>query len=681
MRDSIRIQMPVIILLLWATNTWAEVTRIEITHREPYAQGRVFEQVGPYQRLTGRVYFAVDPKNKFNQQIIDLELAPRNAQGWVEFSADLDILAPVDLSKATGALLYDVNNRGNRVCLDQFNTGADEFLMRRGFVVVWSGWIAETLPGDNRLLLEAPVATNKGQPITGNVRADMVSDTPGERLNIAHFANQGSYEPTDRGEAEATLTWRQREKDPRVLIPRAQWRMEKNWVEVEGRRSTLPQIDLVMAGGVQPGYIYEMIYEAKGPIVQGLGLAGIRDLISCLKYDASERNPLRLPDGRSAMRRAHGFGVSQSGRALRMFLYDGFNADEQGRQVFDGLIPHVAGAGLGFFNHRFASPTRHNAQHDNHWYPADVFPFTYGDEQDPFTKQSDGILRRALATRTVPKIMHVQTSAEYWHRSGSLVHTDPLGQGDAKIPPQVRIYAIGGAQHGPGNGVAQPRSKGQLSSNPTDYRPILRALLLGLDAWVRDGVEPPASLYPRIVDGTLVSWPEASSGWKALSGVRYPEVIQRPEWLDRGPQFLTKRIMTLEPPASRGQYEVKVPAYGPDDNERGVLLLPSIAVPVASFTGWNLRSREVGAENELLSLTGGYIPFSRTAAARKASGDPRLAVLEHYRNFEQYLAQYTAAAKRLIEQRYLLPEELPRLVKAAEQNKPVFEVGEGTPNR
>jgi len=651
----------------------AEVVSIEIFSRKPYADGKSFGQRGTYEQLRGRVRFAVEPTLEANRQIVDLDLAPRNAEGKVEFSADLEFLAPTDLSQANGAVLYDVNNRGNRTCLGMFNGGGDDFLMRQGYIVVWSGWIAETLPGGDRLRLTAPVASENGRPVRGLVRAEMTPDQASERLNIAHWANQGSYPPTERGLKEATLTRRLREKDARVAIPREQWNLVESFVEADGQRGQLPLVELVLADSFEPGSIYELIYEAEGPVVQGLGLAGIRDLVSCLKHDRTERNPLRLPDGDPVARYAYGFGTSQSGRCLRMFLYDGFNADEQVRRVFDGVVPHVAGAGLGFFNHRFASPTRHNGQHDNHLYPADFFPFTYGDEQDPFTNRSDGILRRARAAGVVPKVMHTQSSSEYWHRSGSLVHTDPLGRRDAELPPEVRIYTFGGTQHGPSDGVPGKRGSGQLPGNPSDYRPFLRGLLTALDAWVRDGREPPPSVYPKFSDSTLAGWKESESGWRALPGVRYPEVIQQPEFLDRGTEFLAYRRASIEPPAHRGDYVVRVPAYGIDDNELGTLLLPSVAAPLGTFTSWNLRHRSIGAENELLVLSGGYIAFSRTADERQASGDPRPALLERYRDFEEYRRQFMAAAETLVADRYLLAEDLPRLEAAAIRNRPQFE--------
>lgn len=643
--------------LLLASPATAAVTRFEVRERAPYENGRAFGRVGAYQRLAGKVFFELDPRTEANRRVIDLDLAPRNGRGRVEFSADWEVLAPADLSRANGTLLYDVNNRGGRTCLGMFNGGADGFLMRKGYIVAWSGWIAELLPGEGRLRLDAPVAQERGKPLVGHVRAEMVPDAPATRLNIAHWGNHGSYPPTERGLREAALTVRLREKDERVAVPRDRWRLEVK--PVAG--SALPLVEMILDEGFRPGHIYELIYEAEGSLVQGTGLAGIRDFVSFLKSGSSE-NPLKV-EGGSAARRAIGFGVSQSGRCLRQLVYDGFNADEGGRPVFEGLWPHVAGAGLGFFNHRFASPTRHNAQHDNHLYPADVFPFTYGDEKDPFTGRTDGILKRARRQGVEPKVFHTQTSAEYWHRAGSLVHTDPAGKRDAVIPENVRIYAIGGAQHGPGGGLPGTAASGQLAANPTDYRPLLRGLLVALDEWVRDGTEPPFSIYPRIDNGTLAGWKAEQSGWQPLPGVRYPTVIQQPEWLDYGPDFQQKRRLTVLPPRRMGAYGVRVPAYAftgiPDVNtEYGVLRLPSVEVPLGTFTGWNLRSPRLGAETELLSLTGGYLPFARLKAERERTRDPRLSLEERYElDAARYQRNFAAATDRLIHQRFLLAED------------------------
>ena len=677
-----------ILLLLSPLTSRAEVTSLEILRREPFADGAAFGDTGSYEKLVGIARFAVDPKHPRNKDIVDLQLAPRNAEGKVEFEADVYLLVPKDLAKGNRALLYDVNNRGGKLALGMFNSAAGSndpktladagngFLFRRGYTIVWCGWIGELLAGNNRLLLRAPVATEDGKPIRGIVRYEMGTDTAAiETLPLSRRENHGSYAPSAKGEAEGVLTWRARETDARVVIPRGQWSLERQpLVKADtGVQGTLAQIRCRVVGGFRPGYIYELICESEGPIVQGLGFAATRDLISFLRYDDAARNPLRLPDGKSAIERTHGFGVSQSGRFLRHFVYQNFNIDERNRRVFDGLMPHVAGGGLGFFNHRFAQPTRHNGQHEDHLYPNDIFPFTYADNLDPFFKRGDGILRRTLKENpsALPKIMHTQSAAEYWHRSGSLVHTDPLGEKDADIPESVRIYSFGGTQHGP---AANPPGHGNAQNllNPGDYKPQLRALLDALDDWVKNDKTPPPSVYPRIDKGTLVGWRQSETGFPALPGVRYPEVIQRPSALDVGPDFLTKGIIGVEPPKVIGQYVVKAPKSGPDGNDLGTLLPAEVAVPVATFTGWNLRRRDVGAEDMLASLMGSYLPFAKTSAEAKASGDPRPALEERYGSFAEYKRRLSAHCDEMVKQRYLLKEDAERIVTVAEKRKGLF---------
>ena len=678
-------------LLFLPATARSEVTALEIQRREPFAGGASFGEVGPYEKLTGVVHFALDPAHVRNRGIVDLDLAPRNAEGKVEFEADFCILMPKDPAKGNGALLYEVNNRGNKLALHFFNdapggnnptTEADAgngFLFRRGYTVVWCGWIGELLPGNGRMLLRAPVATDKGKPIRGVVRYETTSDKPADTLPLSHREGHGSYPPTERGEKEGVLTWRMRETDERVVIPHGQWSLERVPVPKvdQGVPGTLGQVRLRVAGGFRPGYLYELICEAEGPIVQGVGFAAVRDLVSLLRYDEGEQNPLRA-GGKPVIKRAHGFGFSQSGRFLRNFLYEGFNVDEGGRKVFDGLMPHGAGGGLGFFNQRFAQPTRTNRQHEEHLYPADRFPFTYGDSTDPFTKRTDGILHRLAAEdpRLVPKVMHTHSAAAYWHRSGSLVHTDPLGTKDADIPDTVRIYAFGGTQHVPAN---DPPGRGSADNlaNPADYRPFLRALLDALDAWVKDGTTPPPSAYPRIDQGMLVDWHQSATGFPALPGVRYPEVIQRPSSLNYGPEFDTKGIITIEPPRKRGDYVVRVPKSGRDGNDLGALLPPEVAVPLASYTGWNLRRRDVGAEAMLVSLTGSYIPFPRTRKEREASGDPRLSIEERYGTLDAYLKKTAAYFEEATSLRFLLPEDVTRWERKIEKLRGPFPATEG----
>jgi hypothetical protein len=669
--------------VLLAGSVQAELIALSYHSRADFAGGKPFGDVGPYEKISGVARFAVDPQHPRNRHIVDLQQAPRNASGKVEFASDFTILAPKDPAKGNGAIFYDVNNRGNKLALRFFNSSGggnnldkpgsegNGFLMRRGYTVVWCGWIGELLPGDDRLLLQAPIATNP-KPIQGTVRYEMISDEPAETQPLSRREGHGSYPPTAHGEKTGVLTWRLRETDPRVLIPREQWSLIRMPVTKvgDGVPGTLPQIRLKVAGGFRPGYIYELVCEAEGPIVQGLGFAAVRDLVSFLQHDATT-NPIRRADGRPALDRAYAFGVSQSGRFLRHLLYEGFNVDEQGRLVFAGLMPHVAGAGLGFFNHRFAQPTRHNGEHEEHLYPADVFPFTYGPQTDPFTKRTDSILAASLREKVgPPKVMHTQSAAEYWHRSGSLVHTDPLGKVDAVIPGNVRIYAFGGTQHGPATKPALEFCDNL--TNPADYSPLLRGLLDALDAWVTAGITPPPSMAPRIDQKTLVPWRQEESGFPALPGVRYPQVIQQPPFADYGPQFFKDRIITFEPPVVHGKYTVLVPRCDADGNELGTMLPAEVAVPIATYCGWNLRRRDVGAEGALASLKGSFIPFPRTRAEREASGDSRLSLEERYGGFEAYRKLFSENCNTMVRSRFMPQEDADRLVSELERVRERF---------
>jgi hypothetical protein len=688
LRRLARAALPALAVLLLASTARAELRSLQILRREPFAGGKSFGKTGPYEIIVGIAHFAVDPGHARNKCIVDLSRAPRNADGKVEFESDVFILAPKDPAKGNGAILYDVNNRGNKFALYFFNdapstkndpTAAEDagngFLFRRGFTVVWCGWIGELLPGNNRMLLRAPVATENGKPIRGLVRYETGADVPKESLPLSRRDGHGSSAPTADAEAKGVLTWRMRESDERVIIPRGQWSLERLPVPKakEGVAGTLGQVRLRVAGGFRPGYLYELVCEAEGPIVQGLGYAATRDLISFLLHDTRKENPLVTVVGKRSVWRAHGFGVSQSGRFLRNFLHLGFNADEEGHIVFSGVLPHVSGGGLGFFNHRFAQPTRHNAQHEEHQYPTDRFPFTYSDSTDPYSKQTDGILKRLREEnpKLLPKVMHTQSAAEYWHRSGSLVHTDPLGKEDATIPENVRIYAFGGTQHGP---AAYPPKRGISDNlaNPGDYRPMLRALLDALDQWVCSDTPPPPSVYPRIDQKTLVDCRQKSTGFPALPGVRYPEVIQQPSALEYGPRFAAEGIITVEPPKVLGAYRVLVPKSDRDGNDLGTLLPPEVRVPLATYTGWNLRRRDVGAEAMLTSLTGSYLPFPRTRAERLQSGDPRLSVLERYEDYDQYTRRFDEVCGQMLRQRYLLGEDVPRLFARQQRDRKLF---------
>ncbi|MEQ8636352.1 alpha/beta hydrolase domain-containing protein [Gimesia maris] len=669
----------VLVYTLLAAPLCAELTRFEITDREPFADGHKFGTVGEYERIKGRVYYELDPDLPQNQNVVDLKLAPRNQRGRVELSADLLILAPKDLSKGNGALLYDVNNRGNLTALRMINFASggndpktmsqagDGFLMKHGFTFVSSGWDGELLPGSSRLSLVPPTIQ---QPITGKVRCEIVpsKDTP---RTVVNWAAHGSYRPTAQGLEQATLTHRLRAGHPRVPIPRAEWKLHVTEVE-GGAPAQLPKVELEYPAGLKKLEIYELIYEAQDPTVMGTGFTAVRDLVSALKQGTGDGNPL-LVAGKPVIQRAHSFGVSQSGRFLREMLYWGFNEDEAGRQVFEGVIPHVSGSGMGSFNHRFAQPTRHAGQHDHHDYPPDRFPFSYSTQTDPLSGLTEGILTRAAASGTAPLVMHTQSSSEYWNRSGSLTHTDPLGTADVALPENVRIYIIGGTQHGPSRYTTE-KGDGQTAPNPADYKPFLRALLLALDQWAKDGTAPPASVYPKISEGTLVSWTQNATSFPHIPGIRYPAVIQQPAYLDFGPRWQTERIIDLQPPLPRGDYRVLVPRSGPDGNELGCLSAPEVAVPVATYTSWRLRDENGPAANQLYSLSGSMIPFPLTKSEREQKGDPRPSLEERYGTLETYLQQLSARCQTYEQSGYLLPEDRERILDIQKERvAPMFE--------
>lgn len=654
------------VVMFWSGTATAEVTRFEIVERVPFAEGRSFGGVGPYEKLTGRVHFRLDPNQDSNRRVIDLDLAPRNERGFVECSADFVILSPKDPLQGNRCLLYDVNNRGNKTALGMFNGAGgnaadkpgDGFLFEQGFTVVWSGWDAELFPGDNRLRLHAPVAGHGENAPTGRVRCEFQPNRGSpKRLAVTFWANHGSYRPLAGNAARMELTVRANSRSARTPITSDQWKVHVTEVP----DSQLPLIEVELLGNWQPGALYELSYEASGSLVHGCAFSSVRDLIAALKLGLGDGNPFHAGDAsRPPFDRAIGFGISQSGRFLRDFVYSGFNAAETGEIVFNGIIPHVAGGGLGSFNHRFAQPTRHGQQHDHDDYPVDRFPFAYSETFDSLTGRTDSVLASAMVSRTVPKVMHTQSAGEYWTRSGSLVHTDPLGQRDLSLPDHVRIYAFGGTQHGPAG--FPPGQSGVYPANPGDFKPFVRALLLALDRWIASNEAPPESVFPRIARGELVPLEAWRRAFPAVSmKAQLPAILRSPPAADYGPNWHSRGWIELQPPRVMGRYVSLVPQAGPDGNDLGCLLPPEVAVPLATYTGWNIRTAEQGAAGELVSLTGSYIPFARSDAERQP-GDQRASLAGRYGSVDAYIEQLTAECERLVTAKLLLPADAQRLI-------------------
>jgi hypothetical protein len=601
--------------------------------------GKPFAAAGPYERIVGKAYFAVDPNLPANKIIADIAKAPRNDNGLVEFSADFDCLKPRDPKNGNHALLFEVSNRGGKGMLGVFG---EDFLLEQGYTLVWLGWEFDVPPGPGLLRLYAPVA--KG--ITGLVRAEITPDHRDTRRSLGD-RGQLAYPVLNAVDPGLALTVRDHPDSPRRTVARETWHIEGG-------------THIVMPAGFEPGKIYELVYTSKDPPIVGLGPAAVRDVISFFNYGIADDTI--LGDQHDYIKRAYGFGVSQSGRFLRTFLYYGFNRDEQGRRVFDGMMAHVAGAGRGSFNHRFAQPSRDGHPFLNTFYPTDIFPFTDLAETDAETGITDGLLTHAAAPLAVPKIFYTNTSYEYYGRSASLIHTTLDGAKDAPLAPNTRIYFLAGCQHGPSQ-FPPARGEAQNLANPNNYRWTLRALLVALDQWVQAGEEPPPSSYPKIADGTLA--PLGAVAFPKLPGVQFPTRIQRAWHVDYGEEFRSAGIVTIEPPKVGSAFPMLLPQVDADGNDKAGIRMPATAVPLATYTGWNLRSAGIGAPDELYSMTGSFIPFARTKAERVKAGDPRLSVEERYASKQAYLDRVQAAAGDLVKGRYLLEADVPQVVARA----------------
>jgi hypothetical protein len=608
---------PIALFLIPLAVASAAVTRVDIATRADFS-------IANYERITGKVYFAVDPALLANQIITDITLAPRNAQGLVEFSADLEVLRPK--SKGNGTALVEISNRGGKGMVNMFdlagrNDPGDSLLFDQGFTLVWIGWEWDIPNREGALKLYAPVI--KG--ITGVVRSEIEVDKPSKSEPLGD-RNMIPYAVADPD--RATLNWRHGANGERQTINRAQWKFSADMTHVEMN--------------FEPGVIYEVLYTGKDPAVVGLGPAAIRDYVSYLKAQGD-------------VSRAIGFGVSQSGRFLRTFLYYGFNADEKGKRVFDGVWAHVAGAGRGSFDHRFAQPSRDGHPLLNLMYPTDMFPFTDDSETD--LGITDSLLARARKDGVVPKIFYSNGAYEYWGRAASLIHISPDGKQDVPPAAESRVYFIAGTQHGAN---AQPtKTVTQNLANPTDYRFAMRALLIDLNAWVSSGTAPPDSKMPRIGKDELVAPPALN--FPKIPGIALPKEPYLAWHLDFGPEFRTKGIVAYDPPKVGASFPVLVPQVNSDGNETAGIRLPEQLVPLATYTGWNLRDPKAGAPDVIYNMVGSFIPFARTKAEREAAGDPRPSIEERYKDKDEYLQKVKAAAVALTGSGFLLKEDVERV--------------------
>ena len=626
------------------------LTDLEITARYPVLDGRPFGAAGPYQQLEGRACFEVDPDHPLNQPIVDVSLAPRNGRGRVECRADIWLLLPADPALGNGNLLHYVVNRGRKGLLSTFNRAAgsnrptraaefgDGFLMEQGYSLVACAWQADVPPQapDNDHLMTLEVPSVEG--VTGPVGCEILVDEPVATHSLGSRYH-APYEVAPGTEQTAQLTVREKPYEAPGPVDRDQW----SFTRLDDGR---PAIHL--PAGFVPGLLYNLVYTGRDPLVMGLGLAAVRDFVSHLKYREDGASTELAPP---AISRAYAFGSSQSGRFLRHLLYEGFNQDEHQRQVFDGLLVNVAGAGRGSFNHRFAQPSRHASAHFDVFYPTEQFPFTDAPQTDPHTGAGGGLLDRSQASGTTPKVFYINTSSEYWNRGASLIHTEVDATADIAPHPAVRIYHFAGTQHGP---AELPTQANPLPGNPVDFRLGHRALLVALDAWVKNGREPPPSRHGTLAGGTLVA---AAGAFADLPGLPGPTVHRRPRRLDFGPQW-PQGLIAREPPAIGPEYPTLVPTVDRDGNEKAGIRLPEVAVPLGTFTGWRRRGPQMGAPWALVGLAGAWLPFAHTASEAAAAGDRRPAVAQRYAHRADYIERCRQVARALVEQGYLLERDL-----------------------
>jgi hypothetical protein len=644
-----------LLLLVSCAAAFARVTRVEITSRQDVLGGQSFGNAGPYERILGTVYFSLPVDNRHNAGIVDLKNAVNLRDGGVEFSADFIAIRPKDPRRGNGSMLLENPNRGRSRIISLVDggdwnvehDGGDAWLLRQGFTIVSLGWQWDAA-GKDALAFHAPIAKENGKTITGLLRGDLMLSKATDEIPLGHLilGNIGGaeYPVSAPDDTRNTLTMRDSRNAPRTTIPRTQWQFAQM---VEGKLVPSDR-HIHLNGGFQPGRIYEYVYVVSDPVVAGGGFAAVRDFAAYAKHN---------PDAITPAQRVIAEGISQNGRFLRDFLYQGFNTDEEGRMALDGVLAHVAGAGRGNFNYRFAQPSRDAQPTSSVFYPVDIFPFTDEPETDPVAHVSGGLLDRARVDNTIPKIFFSNTSYEYWGRAAALIHISADGKRDAQISDNVRIYHFTGLQHFSG---PLPPAKGdgdllgQEPQSPLPIRYFWRSMIANMDAWLRSGSAPPPSSYPHLSDGTLV--PLAKYAFPHLPGVKIPHEANSGERLDFGREW-RHGIVSLQPPRVGPAFPVLVPQVDADGSERDGIRLPEITVPLATVTGWNLRDPAIGAPTERVSFEGSWIRFAKDSEERKRTGDPRRSVAERYSGEEEYMRQYAKALDLLIQERWILPED------------------------
>ncbi len=669
-----------ILLLLGLTQgaVSAEVVEVEVESREDVLEGRPFGDAGAYEKITGRIRFAFDPANPFNSAIVDLDRAPRNAQGRVDAWANFMVLQPKDPSLRRGVAWVEVSNRGGKASLSYFNnsrTGTRDpvtvedfgsgLLMRQGLTVIWVGWQWDMIEAEGVLRLEAPVVTgDDGLPVTGLVRSDWTVDEATDVLSLVHRPGQMPYPVADPDAPENELTVRDGRDEHRRTVARELWRFVPEPVAEAEPGDTAPGADdpplthIRLDGGFEAGRIYELVYLGQDPRVVGLGLAAVRDVISYAKYD---------PEALFPVERGVAFGVSQTGRFLRHFLYQGFNVDEEGRTAYDGMLIHTAGAGRGSFNHRFGQPSRDAHRYSAFFYPTDRFPFTSRPQTDPVTGVEAGLLDGTDPAHR-PLTFYTNTGYEYWGRAGALIHHSVDGTADVDPLPTERIYHLTSGQHTGGGmlawdgATAERMSGGAYRGNPLDYLVNLTALAVALVEWVADGVEPPPNRYPTLAAETMVAHDDLR--YPHIPGLVTSRVIHTAYRADYGDGW-PEGIIEVQPPRIGSVFPSFVSDVDELGNEVAGIRPVEVRVPLGTYLPWNLREGYPGGTDEMVGSIGTFVPLPATENVKMITADPRPSLEALYGSRNAFLGQVQRAAEEMVTERLLLEEDVERVVQRA----------------
>jgi len=656
----------------------AQVMRLEITSREPIGGGTAAGSAGPYELIRGRVHGDVDPADPHNTIIQDLSLAPRNARGRVEYVATFALAKPVDMTRASGVLVYQVVNRGN----GSATANPD------GDISLVSGWQGDVIPTAANQTITVPVARRAdGSSVTGPVLARFYNLPAGTNTTTIRLSSMGAgspYPPADLVQPSAILTMHASEnaagvKTGSVTIPR------QDWAFADCRTVSFPGTPdptrLCLKNGFDSSKLYELAYTAKDPLVLGIGLAATRDIVSFFRHALRDALGTANPVA-GAVKYAISIGDSQSGNLIKTFIHLGFNQDLSGAMVWDGVFPRIA-ARQTPINFRFALPGGAATLYEPGSEPV-VWWGTYEDKTRGRAPAS--LLDRCTATKSCPKVIEAFGSTEFWglRMSPGLIGTD--ARADIPLPDNVRRYYYPGTTHGGGRGGFRAEAAGGgggcvLPANPNPEAETTRALTRALVDWVTKGTLPPASRYPLLSRGELVPATKAALGFPSIPGLVSPEGLLNVVLdYDFGRDLITNDltgVLSQVPPRINQVIPTYVPKVDADGNETAGV--PSVLhqAPLGTYLGWNLTSAGFFA-GQGCGFTGAYVPFAKTRAERLEKNDSRLSVEERYGTLEGYMCVVQRAVDQAVKERLLLSDDATRLVAQARESGVLSHEAEGT---